>query len=183
MKSLLVAMFVMASAVCFAAGFQAGDQIVDFKLPTVDGKMMSTADMRAGKPVILKFGATWCGWCNKMVPQLNKVVDRFRKDVVVIDIDIKEDATTVKEHNAKMGAKFITLVDKDGVVAGQYLVQGIPVVIVADANGKVLLRQDGYTEFDPLRKVLEPAVKAAKDAKKAATKTASPAAKSATVKK
>ena len=165
MKSVLTAAIVLVSVVCFAEGFQVGDRITDFKLPTVDGKTVSTAGLREGRPVVLKFGSTWCGWCNRQVPHLNKVAEKYAKQVAIIDIDIKEDAAKVRRHNKEMKAKYITLLDKDGIVAQKYEVRGIPVVIVADADGKILYRGN-YTEFEKLEDVLDPAVKAAMEAKK-----------------
>jgi len=138
-----------------AAGKPAvGDRVIDFELKDLDGKAVKTAEARKDKPVILKFGATWCGWCNRQIPHLNQVQKEYGKKVAVIDIDVREAASRVRAHNKKRGVAYLTLLDPDGAVAGKYGVSGIPVVIVADKTGKIVYR--GYfTKYEVLKKVLD----------------------------
>ncbi|WP_417848297.1 thioredoxin family protein [Thalassoglobus sp.] len=48
------------------------------------------------KPVIVKFGADWCGPCRAMDPELSRLRSRYSEKLDVVEIDIDE-----KPHLAK----------------------------------------------------------------------------------
>jgi len=147
-----------------------GDQMVDFTLKDLGGRKIPTAKAR-GRILVLKFGATWCGWCTKAIPELNKVKAAYPKTVVVLDVNIREDAKTVRAHNRKHRATYITLLDTTGAVANRYGVSGIPVVMVIDTDGKIVF-SGYYTPFETLRKTIDPLVKEMEDRAKAAAEEA-----------
>ena len=150
-----------------------GDKIVDFELRDLHKRKIPTAKARKGRIFLLKFGATWCGWCNKQVPHLNRVVKAYGKKVLVLDVDVEEDAKTVKKHNKRLGTKYVTVLDGAGIVASRYGVGDIPVVIIADKNGKIVYR-GYYTEFQRLKTIIDGLLKKEKEeeaAKKAAGET------------
>jgi len=131
-----------------------GDAMLDFTLRTPRGKKVSTAKVRKGKLFVLKFGATWCGWCNKQIPELNKVKAAYPKDVFVLDVDIKEPAKVVRRHNKRLGAKYVTVLDDMGLVATRYGARGIPLVLIADKQGKIAFR-GAYTRFGRMKVVID----------------------------
>ena len=56
----------------------------NFELKNLNGKTVSLKDFR-GKFILLNFMATWCMWCRKEMPHLQKLHDRFKdKDFVII---------------------------------------------------------------------------------------------------
>jgi peroxiredoxin len=138
-------------------GPQVGDKVVDFNLKGLDGKVVKTAEFREDKVFVLKFGATWCGWCNRQIPELNKVQKEYADKVAVLDVAVREKADKVQAHNKKKGTKYNTVLDPKGIVAAKYGVRGIPVVIVADQDGKILYK-GYYTKFAVLKKVIDKAL-------------------------
>lgn len=131
-----------------------GDKIVDFTLRDLRKRKVPTAKVRKDKIFLLKFGATWCGWCNKQVPDLNAVVKAYGKKVFVLDVDIREKAAVVKAHNKKLRTKYLTVLDPAEAVATRYGVRGIPVVIIADKEGTIVYRGN-YTPFVRLKKIID----------------------------
>jgi len=148
-----------------------GQKIVDFELRDVHKRKIPTARARKGRIFLLKFGATWCGWCNKQAPHLNRIIKAYRKKVFVLDVDVQEDAKTVKKHNKRLGTKYITVLDKAGVVAARYGVRGIPLVIIADRHGTVAYRGP-YTPFNKLKAVIDKLLAQEKKEKEEAKKAA-----------
>jgi len=142
-----------------------GDKIVDFTLRDLRKRKVSTAKVRKNKIFLLKFGATWCGWCNAQVPHLNAVVKTYGKKVFVLDVDKLEKAAVVKAHNKKLRTKYLTVLDRVGAVAARYGVTGIPVVIIADKEGTIVYRGN-YTPFDRLKKAIDALIEKDKKEKK-----------------
>lgn len=167
MKALLklfVILFVAQACVVALAEEKApavGDQIIDFKAKDLDGKELNTADLRKEKVLILKFGASWCGWCNRQSPVLTKIQKEYADKVVVIDVASKEPLAPekYKEHKAKNGGEgYVTLLDTNAAELGKYQVRGIPLVLVADKNGKITFKS-AYTDYEKLKAEVEKALK------------------------
>ncbi len=131
-----------------------GDKIVDFTLRDLKKRKINTAVVRKNRILVLKFGATWCPPCNKQIPELNKVVAAYGKQVLVLDVDVREKAADVRNHNRRMKVKYLTVLDSKGLVAERYGVTGIPVVIVAGKDATIAYRAH-YTPFDRLKLVID----------------------------
>lgn len=159
--ALAVTMLALALQGCIMPGETPGkgNRLLDAPLYTLDGQRTSVLQMARGKVAVFKFGASWCHWCTKQIPHLNEVAKRYPKDkVVVFDIDVQETAKVAQAYAEKEGIAYPMLLDPRGTAATLYSLSGIPVVIVADADGIVLYRGN-YTAFEELDRVIAPAVK------------------------
>lgn len=135
-------------------------QAIDFTLKDLEGQEVEFAKATKGKAVVLKFGALWCGWCNKQSEDfqtLQTTLDADRE--MIVEVSIKEDYSVddVRKHKEELGLKHMILRDSGGGVAGDYKVEGIPAVFVIDPDGMVLYRGH-YTPADKLRSLLDEAV-------------------------
>jgi len=130
-------------------------EIADFELKDLAGKTVNTAEARAGKVLVLKFGATYYPTCTRQIPHLTKVAETYPGKVIVIEVDIREPAAKVKAHAAKHGAKYTILLDETGRIAAAYRVRDIPAVIVAGKDGKIAYRGH-YTPFKALKEKIDP---------------------------
>jgi cytochrome c biogenesis protein CcmG, thiol:disulfide interchange protein DsbE len=89
------------------------------------------------KPAILLFWATWCPYCEALMPHLQKVYDaagKARLDVYAIDIkDDGDPVATLKKRN-----QTFTLVRDGDSIADQYQVKGTPTLYLVDAKGNII---------------------------------------------
>ena len=133
-------------------------EIADFTLKDLAGKAVNTADARKDKILVLKFGATWCPPCTRQIPHLNKVAAAYAGKVAVIEVDLRESAAKVKAHAEQHKVTYPVLLDETGKIGRAYHVRGIPSVIVADKNGKIVYRGN-YTPFSVLKAKIDPLLK------------------------
>jgi len=115
----------------------AGKPASDFTLDDMDGKPVTLSEMK-GSVVILDFWATWCGPCVASLPHLNKVYKDFQKDgLKVYALNQREDKQKVADFITNKNLTIPVLLDKEGNVAKQYLVTGIPQTVLIGKDGVV----------------------------------------------
>ncbi|WP_139994091.1 TlpA family protein disulfide reductase [Paenibacillus paridis] len=128
---------------------------IDFTLTDLDGNEVNLQDLR-GKNVYLNFWATWCKWCKKELPDINKVTGLYKdKDLVVLAVSVGENQKLVSSFIQEHGYEVTTLVDPDKKVAEEYGVTALPVSIFIDKNGKIAHRKLGTMYEEELKTVID----------------------------
>lgn len=158
-KRMLCTVGFLALWACSVAS--AAEIFTDFSLPDLDGNQVSTQTLRQDKVMVVKLGATWCGWCQRESKELLTLSKEFDPgDLAIVEVYIMEDAETVAPH--VKGVPFTVLLDEAGAVASRFNVDGIPVVLVTDPNGTVTYRGN-FTPHATLVKETRAALAARKD--------------------
>ena len=107
----------------------------DFTLKDLDGNTVRLSDF-LGKVVFLNFWATWCPPCRNEMPDIEKVHWKYKdRDVVVLGIDLRENASTVRPFVEDGGYTWTFLLDTTGEVGSMYSVSAIPTSYFVDRNG------------------------------------------------
>lgn len=138
-----------------AMALEVGDQAPDWKLSSADGKVINFYQATENKPVVLFFWATWCPYCEALLPHL----DQLRKDfsqqgVVFYALNIWENKDpTVFFAEKEIGFKLLL---EAGAVAKQYDVKGTPGLMVIDRQKKLrYVRKSGTGEIEAKNQVTE----------------------------
>jgi peroxiredoxin len=127
----------------------------DFTLTDLDGNRVSLKDLQ-GKDVYINFWATWCPWCKKELPDIEKIYQGYKdKNLVVLTVDIGEDKTTVSNFMKENNFNFNVLLDSSKSVAQQYGISSIPVSIFIDKNGKVSQKRVGAMTEDQMKTIID----------------------------
>lgn len=87
----------------------------------------------SGKPVFVDCFADWCVWCHILDDEVysNPKVIRFLQNYIPLRIDIED--------------------QKEGTrLAEQFRIEGLPLLLVIDSNGKLLNRISGFLDADAL---------------------------------
>ena len=120
----------------------------DFSLPDLTGKKIRLKDFR-GKVVFLNFFATWCAPCRLEMPAMERLHWSYKdKGLVVLAVDIRESAKTVRAFTQELKLSFPALLDQKGSVAYTYSVRPVPATYLIGRDGKILGRAFGAREWD-----------------------------------
>lgn len=133
------------------ADVRVGGRIPAFRLPALDGRMVSS-DSYLGSPVVLNFWATWCGPCVKEIPTLNTIARDSSARVVTIAID-DGGARVVEPFVEKHGIDYTVLLG-DKEVFQRYNGWAIPYTLVLDSSLQVVSFHRGYVSLRSLERDL-----------------------------
>ncbi|SHJ83061.1 TlpA family protein disulfide reductase [Tepidibacter formicigenes] len=127
----------------------------DFTFKNLQGEEVSLSDYR-GKNVIINFWATWCPYCIKEMPDLNKIyLENKDNDFVVLAIDIGESKDVVDKYLKDKDYKFSILLDEEGEVANSYMIRGIPTSYFIDKEGKIADIKMQMMTYDQMKEMVD----------------------------
>ena len=163
MKNRIFAVALFALAAAFPAhaqeeGLPVGATAPSATLQTLDGKPVDLAQLARGGPAVIEFWATWCEYCEKLLPTMQKASATYGKKVkfIAVAVSVNQSVQRVKLHAAKYNVPGIQLYDTKGDATGKWDVPATSYVVVLDKNGKVSYTGQGADQkIDAaIRKVL-----------------------------
>ena len=125
------------------------EQAKDFELISVDGKTYRLSELK-GQVVLLNFWATWCKYCIKENPSLDRLYTKFRDDwLIVLGISVDRSGATLKDFLLDNPVSYPVLLDSRGkVFVRTYTLRGIPVTFLINREGYIVERLMGGQKFD-----------------------------------
>jgi thiol-disulfide isomerase/thioredoxin len=104
-----------------------------------------------GKVVLVNFWATWCPACQQELPELTKLRAEFGdKDLLVIGASVDKSLARLKSFLAKRPLNYQVYQASDDA-AMLYGVQSIPVILMYDPKGELMIKHTGYASFEQLK--------------------------------
>ena len=136
-----------------AAQPKVGQPAPDFTLKTVEGKIITLADLR-GQVVLLNFWATWCAPCKQELPTLDAFYRVTAEHGMRVFAVTTEDSVPTSQLKPLFALLAISAVRS---IRGPYRpLQGVPTNYVIDRAGVVRYAKAGAFELDELEKVIVP---------------------------
>ncbi len=126
----------------------------DFVLPGLGDKPGLAKSDLAGRVVLVNFFASWCAPCRVEHPLLMRLAAEGK--VALYGIDYKDKPEDAARLLAQLGDPYSRIgVDREGRIAIDFGVYGVPETYVVDAAGRIRYRQVGpITGEDWERKLL-----------------------------
>jgi thiol-disulfide isomerase/thioredoxin len=114
--------------------------LFDQQLNLLSGDAISLDTLRAGKPVYLKFWASWCKPCIQEMPHLQHSYAEYsdKIQVVAVNIDINETRQDINKVIDRFSLTAPIALDSDGMLAKAYNFIGTPYHILINKQGEVV---------------------------------------------
>jgi cytochrome c biogenesis protein CcmG/thiol:disulfide interchange protein DsbE len=139
-----------------------GKEAPNFALPPLldNEPGLSSADLRAGKPVLVNVFASWCVPCREEQPMLT---DFARKGgVPIYGLNYKDRPEAARAFLTELGNPFARIgADRSGRVAIDWGVYGVPETYVVDGKGRIVLKHVGPLTPETLEREIRPALRKA----------------------
>jgi len=115
-----------------------GDLAPKFQTVTVDGKNVAFSEAYTGKPLVIRFWADWCKYCEGEMKAIESVYQRHKdKGLEVLAINAGQDKATIEAFIKKVGYTYPSLLDEKSNIARSYGVVGLPTTYFVDAKGVI----------------------------------------------
>lgn len=118
-------------------------EVAPFTVTDLKGRAINSADLR-GKVVIVNFWATWCPPCRAEIPDLIKLQNKYRDQVVILGIS--EDEGPVGEVEAFVAEQKMNYPVALTTPALRKIFRGVtalPTTFVLDRDGKIVQKHVG----------------------------------------
>ena len=114
----------------------------DFALAKLDGGAVRLSGLR-GQWVLVNFWATWCAPCRAEMPYLEHLASEHADSLTVLAVNMREPSSVVAPVVAELGLDLPILLQPDDAMLLAYDVRGLPVSVLIDPDGMVVMRTVG----------------------------------------
>lgn len=115
-----------------------GQPAPTFQTLALDGTPVHFPAAFAGKPLVIRFWADWCKYCEGEMKAIETVYQRRRgQGLEVLAVNAGQDKPTVAAFMKKIGVSYPALLDEQSKIARSYGVVGLPTTYFVDARGIV----------------------------------------------
>ena len=123
-----------------------GEAAPDITLTAFDGTEKKLSDYY-GKPTVINFWATWCGYCIMEMPAFQKLCDSYGDDINVIALNCGDSAEDAEAYMQSTDYTFeaVTVSAEDSFKFGA---ESIPVTVIIDKDGIVQFYKLGGGDSD-----------------------------------
>jgi peroxiredoxin len=121
-----------------------GDTPPAFETVRLDGAPVHFPADLAGKPVVIRFWADWCKYCEGEMKDIEGAYQRHRAaGLEILAVNAGQDRATTAAFVGKLGISYPALLDEDAKIAKRYGVTGLPTTYFIGRDGKVAAKQVG----------------------------------------
>lgn len=118
----------------------------DFTVYDSLGNPKSLSEFK-GKPVVLNFWASWCGYCKQEMPQFDEAYKKYGEDVQFLMVDLtdgrQETQKRASSYLSGSGFTFPVYFDLRLNAAEAYNIHAVPKTFLIDSDGYIVEQVNG----------------------------------------
>ena len=123
-----------------------GTKAPEFVLKNEKNEDVSLSSFK-GKVVMLDFWGTWCGWCLKAMPHIQKVYEKFKdKGLEVVGISCQERPQGDPVKYMKTNNYTYKVLLRGEKVAQDYKITGFPTFYIINKEGVIVSANSGFRQ-------------------------------------
>ena len=134
-----------------------GDAVPEFQLTGDDGQTISSASM-LGQVYLLSFFDTGCPDCQKELPVLQQIYDKYKGVLSVFNVPRSQTADDVREYWSKAGLSMPVYTATDRSLYYKFASRGIPRTYIIDKKGRIygMFTDSPLADYETLESALTP---------------------------
>ena len=102
------------------------------------GGTIKLSDYVNEKPVILNFWASWCPYCQKNMPILNQLYEKYKHEIEVIGVNMEETEQTAQNFIKNYSINFPIVLDSNGKITDEFGVLYTNTHVLIGLDGSVV---------------------------------------------
>uniref|UniRef100_Q47EZ6 Cytochrome C biogenesis protein n=1 Tax=Dechloromonas aromatica (strain RCB) TaxID=159087 RepID=Q47EZ6_DECAR len=119
------------------ANINIGSIAPTFQAFGADGSAVHFPAAYFGKPLVIRFWADWCKYCEGEMKAIETVYQANRGKLQVLAINAGQDKATINAFIKKISVTYPALLDENSAIARSYGVVGLPTTFFIDGKGIV----------------------------------------------
>lgn len=133
-------------------------EAIDVTFYDSEGKAVKLSDYY-GKPVVMNFWATWCGYCKEEMPDFQEVYEEYKDKVEFLFINSTDGSRETREkaetYLQEQGYTIPAFYDEDLDAVYTYSVNSLPTTMLLDKQGRVAAYAPGLVGKEALANALD----------------------------
>lgn len=144
MKRILSLLVLMFCLFCLSSEAETRE-MQDFTVQTLDGSFHLSEVLQEKKMVLINFFASWCGPCKMEFPYMEEAYKQYADSVAVLALSVEPNDTTdvLRSYAEENGLSFSVGSDAVAGISAQFDTSAIPVTVVVDRFGQIVLEEAG----------------------------------------
>ncbi|MBT6034608.1 MAG: redoxin domain-containing protein [Candidatus Jacksonbacteria bacterium] len=127
----------------------------DFTLKDLNNGTITLSSYQGDKPVVLDFFATWCPNCQRDMPILSSLYDKYKDEVEVIGVNMQESKSTVDQFRRSYNISFPIVLDPGRIALKSYGIFYTNVHVLINKKGEVVRTIPGDIRESDIESLLE----------------------------
>jgi len=143
-----------SSKLVFAQSYQ--ELLSQSQFTTHNGQSLNFKAVIGNKPIYIKFWASWCVPCNQQMPHFQQAYQTLGRDIqfLSVNLDLNDNEDSVADIIKKYNLTVPTISDSSGKLAKAFELEGTPLHVLLDKDGKLVHKGHDADEKLDLRLAL-----------------------------
>lgn len=115
---------------------------------TIDGQSHNFKSL-ASKPMLVNFWATWCGPCQKELPTLSKMAQKYKDEIIFLGASVSSPIDNILALKRQFFLDYDQVLVSDPVVE-KWQARALPTTYIVSTQGKILWAKAGVVSEEEL---------------------------------